>query len=185
MGNDLLDRLESLAEGGALMHGERRFLLVTPEVWVELQRAAEAETGADRVGQTLYHAARRWGLELTGEFQQDLDLPREDLVRHAAVFARQLGWGRVEITSLETGRGSLELEVFHSAFAEAYAKAGHPVCHLIRGLFAGVWQALLGAEVEGLEARCRAVDGPGPCMFMFAATGARRQFGITVTAGNE
>jgi predicted hydrocarbon binding protein len=97
-----------------------------------------------------------------------------------ATTGRQMGWGRVEITSLRVETGTLELEVFHSAFAEEYGKAEGPICHLIRGFYAGVWQAIIGSEVEGLEILCRAVEGSGPCQFVFVAATGRKRLRVSI-----
>jgi predicted hydrocarbon binding protein len=66
------------------------------------------------------------------------------------------------------------MEVYHSVFAEAFGSAGAPVCHMIRGVFAGTWEGALDRNVNGLETRCRASDGPGPCKFIFSASSEKR-----------
>lgn len=170
MSNDIIQNLQDLPEGGALLYEGSRYLLLPPESLAEFQRAMEAELGAEKVGQALYRGTIRHGQLLAGYFRSSMSLQDDEAVRFMTRLIRQMGWGRPEIINLSIGHSALELEVYHSAFAEGYHKAGDPVCHLLRGFYAGIMRAICGTEVEGLETRCRAVEGPGPCSFVFAAT---------------
>jgi predicted hydrocarbon binding protein len=176
----MLDNLEELLEGGALMHSGRRYLLLEPASLVDLQKSMDNVVGTAAVGQALYLSAFRQGNVLTAQTREELSLGPEEALHYMSALCRQMGWGRIEITSFSLGGGTLELEVFHSAFAEEYGKAADPVCHLIRGFYAGVWQAVIGCEVEGLELHCRSVEGPGPCTFMFTAAAGRQAFKVSV-----
>jgi predicted hydrocarbon binding protein len=180
----MLDNLEELPEGGALMHQGTRYLLLPPACLVDLQKSMEARQELETVSLALYLSAHRQGSLLAAQAQEDLNLGPEEAVRYMATTGRQMGWGRVEITTLGLGRGTLELDVYHSAFAEEYGKADGPVCHLIRGFYAGVWQAVIGSEVEGLEMQCHAVEGSGPCQFVFAAAG-RKRLRVSVSEENH
>jgi len=176
--NEILENLEHFTDGGALMYEGVRYMLIRPETVIEFQREIEAELGAEKVGQALYRGGHRGGSLSATHFREELSLPAQEIVRFMAQMGGQLGWGRMEITALDFDRGTLELEVFHSAFAEAYGKADAPVCHMIRGVFAGVWEGAIEQAVEGLETRCRAVEGPGSCTFIFAASSGQRGVNI-------
>ena len=179
MTNDILKDLEYVDEGGALMYSGVRYMLIRPETVIEFQKAVEDEIGPEKIGQILYRAGYRGGTLSAAHFREELALPSEEIVRFMANMGGQLGWGRMEITSMRPDRGTLELEVFHSAFAEAFGKADSPVCHMIRGVFAGTWGGAIDQEVEGLETRCRAVDGPGPCTFIFAPLSQRGKLNVS------
>ncbi len=181
MRNDLLDSLENLPEGGAIMCGETRLMLLNPEILLDFQKSMESELGAEKVGQELYKIGHIYGKLFALQTESEVELETGELIRHFARMNRHMGWGRTEITSLDAKRGVLELDVFHSIFAEGYRKSDFPVCHLIRGLFAGVWQFALGRETSGLEMRCRAVDGPGPCTFIFNAAAGETELRLSVT----
>lgn len=170
MRNEIVDSLEHLPDGGALMYQGVRYMLIRPETIIEFQKNLETELGVEKVGQALYRGGHRGGSLSATHFREELSLPPQEIVGFMTQMGGQLGWGRIEVTSLDFDRGTLELEVFHSAFAEAYGKADSPVCHMIRGVFAGVWEGTIGRKVEGLETRCRAVEGPGSCAFIFAAS---------------
>lgn len=181
MKNDLLDKLEDLPEGGAIMYGETRLMLLNPEILLDFQKCMECELGAEKVGQELFRIGRFYGKLFALQPEGETQLGPDELVRHFARINRHMGWGRAEITALDAKRGVLELDVFHSIFAEEYRKSDFPVCHLIRGLFAGIWQFALGRETSGLEVRCRAVDGPGPCTFIFNAAAGEPEMMLSVT----
>lgn len=179
MTNEILSGMDYLDEGGALMYRDVRYLLIRPETLVEFQKAVESEIGAEKVGQILYRAGRRGGSLSAAHFREELSLAPDEIVRFMARMGGQLGWGRMQITSMHPDRGTLELEVFHSVFAETIARSESPACHLIRGVFAGTWGGAIGKDVEGLETRCRAVEGPGPCTFIFAPVSNDRSLSVS------
>ncbi len=181
MKNEVLENLEDFPEGGALLYSGSRHLFIQPAFLTDFQRAVEAELGGEKVGQMLYRTAHTHGRFLAAHFQDELALGQEETIKFMAGLSRQMGWGRVEITALDVAHNSLEMEVFHSAFAEEYGKAEFPICHFLRGVFAGLWQVILGSEVEGLETRCRALEGPGPCAFIFAAAAGRSGLKVSLT----
>jgi predicted hydrocarbon binding protein len=182
MPNEILTHLEDLPEGGALLFGGSRYVLLPPESLIDFQKSMEAELGPDRVGEALFTTAHHYGGLLAAYFKSELTLEDEGLVRFMVQLCGHLGWGRAEIISQGISH-TLEIDVFHSAFAESYGKAEFPICHLLRGLYAGVWQAALGSAVNALETRCRAVEGPGPCSFLITA--ATEQTGLKLSIGTK
>lgn len=178
MENEILSKLEYLPEGGALLYSGIRYLLIRPETLIELQKTLESEIGVERMGQALYQAGHRGGSLSAEKFRNELSLMPDEIVRFMAGMGTQLGWGRMEVSSLDPEKRTLEFDVFHSVFAEAYKSADVPVCHLIRGVFAGTWGGALQREVIGLETRCRAVEGPGPCRFIFTPTGQKGSLNV-------
>ena len=171
MKNEILDNMESLPDAGALMYKDVRYILIRPETLIEFQKTLEADLSVEKVGQALYSGGHRGGSLSATRFRQEFSYTPEEIVHFMAKMGGQIGWGRMEITALDLKRGTLEIEVHHSAFAEAYQQAKTPVCHMIRGVFAGTWEGAIERQVNGLETRCRAVDGPGACKFIFTASG--------------
>ncbi|MFH1862039.1 MAG: V4R domain-containing protein [bacterium] len=171
---DVLSGLEWVQDAGALLYKGVRYLLIRPETIIEFQKAVEKDLGVEEVGQALYCGGHRGGSLSATHFRTQLGFSAEEIVSFMAQMGGGLGWGHFAIITLDAKRGVLEIEVFHSVFAEAYQQAEVPVCHLIRGVFAGVWEGVMQRRVLGLETRCRAVDGPGACVFLFtAATGGQ------------
>ncbi len=177
----MLDDIDEIPEGGALLYQGSRYMLLPPAALVDFQKSMEDKLGTEAVSQALYSSALRQGRYFTGKVLDELSLEPDDAVRYMAALARGMGWGRIEITSLDISSLTLELEAFHSAFAEEYGKAKDPVCSFIRGFFAGVWQAVTGSEVEGLEMHCRAVEGPSPCIFVFAGSADRKKLRVSIS----
>lgn len=168
MRNEILENLDYIPDGGALMYRSVRYLLIRPETVVEIQKALIAELGVESAAQVFYRAGHRGGTLSSQKFREELSLEPLDIVRFMAQMGGQIGWGRMEVETADTAAGTLELEVHHSVFAEAFGSTEAPVCHLIRGVFAGTWGGALDRRIDGLETRCRAVDGPGPCRFVFS-----------------
>ncbi len=167
--NEIIENLEFAPDGGALMYSGVRYMLIRPETVVEIQRLLSEEVGLERAGQIFYQAGQRGGTLSASYFRQEMNLDPVDIVRFMAQMGGQIGWGRMEISEIDPSRGMLELEVYHSVFAETYGKSDVPICHMIRGVFSGAWGRAIEQEVRGLETRCRAVEGPGPCRFVFAS----------------
>ncbi|TKJ37550.1 hypothetical protein CEE37_13620 [candidate division LCP-89 bacterium B3_LCP] len=167
MDNEMLDNLEYIPDGGALMYQGIRYLLIRPETIIELQKVMETELGVEKLGYALYQAGYKGGSLSAEKFRTEQSLSPQEIVRFMATMGGQLGWGRMEVDQMNPDDGTFEMEVYHSVFAEAYGVANFPVCHLIRGVFAGTWGGAIDREIMGLETRCRAVEGPGPCKFIF------------------
>ncbi len=170
MPNEILENLDYSEDGGALLYSDVRYMLIRPETVIEILKATSEEIGAERAGQFFYSAGRRGGTLSAAHFRRELSLKPDEIVRFMASMGGQLGWGRMEIKNIDKKAGTLELDVYHSVFAEEFGQSELPVCHLIRGVFAGTWGGSIDQEVEGLETRCRAVEGPGPCSFLFTPT---------------
>ncbi|MCX6639665.1 MAG: hypothetical protein NTW14_04175 [bacterium] len=181
--NEVLDNLEYVTEGGALLYRGIRYLLIRPETMVEFQKSMESDLNPDTVGTALYRAGKRGGSATAACFMEEFGIPSQEITRFMAQIGGKLGWGCMEISAVDHERGTLELEVFHSPFAESYGPASYPVCHMIRGVFAGAWGGAINREVDGLETCCRSVEGPGPCKFIFAPTPAHS--GLNVTFGEK
>ncbi len=166
--NEILDNIDYSEDGGALLYNGVRYMLIRPETVLEMFKAITDEVGHEKAGQVFYRSGHRGGSLSATHFRREMGLSPEEIVRFMAKMGGQLGWGRIEINSLNVDDGFLELDVYHSVFSEEFGQAEMPVCHMIRGVFAGTWSGSIDKDVDGLETRCRAVDGPGPCSFIFS-----------------
>ena len=61
-------------------------------------------------------------------------------------------------------KGQMIIEVGDSPFAAAYGQAESGVCHLIRGVMAGLGAGIFGGEVSSVETTC-AAKGDARCRF--------------------
>jgi len=170
MKNELLEQMEYVEDGGALMYRGLRYMLIRPETFLWLQKSVTAKIGEEAASQIFYDVGCRAGKLLVNYFCDEMEMDPVDTIRFLAKLGAQLGWGRVSIESMDPPHGTLEIEVNHSVFAEEHGNSGEPVCHVIRGVFAGAWSRVLDYKVNGIEIRCRAVEGPGVCKFVYAKT---------------
>jgi predicted hydrocarbon binding protein len=107
MSNDILNGLEFVPDGGALMFKDVRYLLIRPETIVEIQKALDEEMGSERAGQVFYRAGHRGGSLSSKKFREDFNLDPVDIVRFMAKMGGQIGWGRMEIEKVDPRSGVL------------------------------------------------------------------------------
>jgi predicted hydrocarbon binding protein len=89
----------------------------------------------------------------------------EEIVAFMCNMGREIGWGDFEVEEFDKGGKRLIVQVRNSAFAEAYGSAEKGVCHMIRGVMAGMAAGIFGADVRSEETLCRA-KGDGLCRFV-------------------
>jgi predicted hydrocarbon binding protein len=172
--NAILAEMTWAAEAGALAYKDVRYLLVRPETVMHIQRAVEAEVGVERGGELFYGGGFTGG-QLSGRrYKEVFGLTEQQAVEFMCRMGGQIGWGRFEITRFDAALRRLEVRVENSAFAAAYRLPGepppavedlHPVCHLIRGVLAGLMSGLFGCQVRARETACRA-QGQAACQFL-------------------
>jgi predicted hydrocarbon binding protein len=76
----------------------------------------------------------------------------------------QMGWGRFVLERFDSAKKSLIVKVYCSPFAEGYGSSSKPVCHMTRGVLAGMVSLVFGKEVESKELSCLA-KGDECCRF--------------------
>lgn len=165
-GNAILKDLTFDAAQGALLYNEVRYLLIRPETLVSFQRAAEEKLGT--AADELLYAGGFTGGTLSGtKYRQAFGLTDEQSVEFMAKMGTEIGWGSLKIERFKPG-DELVLVATGSPFAAAYGKAGRGVCHLIRGVFAGLVCALWDRPVQAREDECLAM-GHAHCRFSVRA----------------
>jgi len=75
-----------------------------------------------------------------------------------------LGWGRLEISLFDSGRGRLLLTLKNRPLARAYGTSKKPVCHFLTGWITSLGRTLLEREVLCEETAC-AAQGQDRCEF--------------------
>lgn len=116
-----------------------------------------------RAPEVLYGAGYEGGV-LSGTRYRELyrETP-EGAVRFMAGMGGQIGWGAMTLQRLDLERRQLVVEVVGSPFAEGMAPSAEPVCHLLRGVFGGLAEGLLGWTAEARETAC-AATGSASCV---------------------
>ena len=77
----------------------------------------------------------------------------------------QIGWGHFSLERHDPKLKILQVAVAHSPFAESYGKSSQGVCHLIRGVLAGMAATLFGKDCTSHEIECLA-RGDERCLFV-------------------
>jgi predicted hydrocarbon binding protein len=160
MRNEILESLEFDPEQGQLTYRGVRYFLVRPETVAQLQKDMEAGLGLERTAEILYSAGFTGGSLSASAYREKLGLSGVDIARFMASMGGQIGWGRLEVEECDPESGRLEVSLTNSVFAQGYGPSAAPVCHMVRGVFAGVGSIVLGGPVEAVEVQCRAAGAP-------------------------
>ncbi len=164
--NSILAELEFDSERGALLYKGVRYLLIRPETLDMFYKAVEEE-----IGEGAHNAMHRGGFaggSLSAQKYRDVfGLSARESVEFMARMGAEIGWGKIEIARLDLARRELEITVVSSPFAIAHGESKHGVCHLLRGVFAGLASGIFECEVEAREVECVAM-GDALCRIVIA-----------------
>ncbi len=163
MENEVLQGLAWDPAAGTLTFRGIRYMLVRPETVVVFQQAVEAELGP-AAGALMFAGGKAGGGATARMLHHQSGLPAPAVAEAMCRMGTQLGWGAFRV--LEAGAAGLTVAVGNSAYARAYGAAAAPVCHFIRGVFAGVAEIVLGSPVADAEATCTACGG-AVCRFVY------------------
>lgn len=155
-GNSVLAELTWESDRGALSFKGVRYLLIRPETLIGLQKAMEAEVGSERTGEILYQGGYTGGRLSGQKYRETFGLDERGAVEYMCRMGREIGWGALHLAEFDLAAGRMVVEAEASPFAEAYGQAAQGVCHLLRGVFGGLGEALFGRPVEAVEEACRA-----------------------------
>jgi hypothetical protein len=162
-GNDILCGLKYAPSKGAITFKGVRYMIVRPETLMAMQKAAEKALGrnADEIS---YSAGFTGGYLSSKKYRAVFGLKPAEVARFMARMGGQIGWGKFTIERLNMAKRTLEATVRGSAFAEAYGRSQRPVCHVIRGIFGGLCEAVFDTKVKVAEDKCIA-KGDRCCRF--------------------
>jgi predicted hydrocarbon binding protein len=164
MANSILDNLEYDEENGVLAFKGVRYMLIRPDTVVDFQKAVEAALG-DEVAEKMMAGGYTGGSRSSQRYKEVFNYSDEEIVAFMCNMGREIGWGDFEVEKLDGDGRELVVLVKNSAFAEAYGSADQGVCHMIRGVLAGLGAGIFGAEVSSEETHCRA-KGDEFCRFV-------------------
>ncbi|MCJ7619955.1 MAG: 4-vinyl reductase [Anaerolineae bacterium] len=164
MANSILDNVEYSENDGAITFKDVRYMLIRPDTVVDFQKAVEAELG-DRTAEMMMAGGFTGGLRSSRRYKEVFDYSDEEIVAFMCNMGREIGWGDFEVEEFDQEGRRLVVLVRNSAFAEAYGNADRGVCHLIRGVMAGMAAGIFGGDVRSEETQCRA-KGDDQCRFV-------------------
>lgn len=149
---------------GRLTFKEVRYLLVRPDTLVEFQKAVEAEVGWERCAAMMMAGGVAGGARSAARYKSEFGLTDAEIVDFMCTMGREIGWGHFTLNELSATPQRLVVEVRESPFAAAYGPSDHGVCHLIRGVLAGLASGIFASAVCSAETTCRA-RGDAICRF--------------------
>ncbi|MBI4674286.1 MAG: XylR N-terminal domain-containing protein [Chloroflexi bacterium] len=159
MNNSILDELEFDPERGALLYKGVRYLLIRPETVDMFYKAVEEKIG-EHAHQAMHRGGFTGGSLSAKKYRDVFGLDAQQSVEFMARMGAEIGWGKIEIARLDVSARVLEITVASSPFAIAHGPSKHGVCHLIRGVFAGLASGIFECAVESHEVECIAMGDP-------------------------
>lgn len=173
MSNEILDNLEY--ETGRLTFKEVRYMLIRPDTVVDLQKAVEGLVGPEKCAEALLAGGYSGGSRSSRRYQEAFNYSAQEVVAFMCRMGGAIGWGRFSLIELDATNKRLIMEVQDSPFAEAYVRdepstAQLPVCHMIRGVLAGMAAVIFGGDVASEETECVA-KGDRVCRFVILGAG--------------
>lgn len=169
MENQLLQQLKYTEDQGTISYHGVRYLLVRPETIMEIYRLLEKSLG-ERAGHLFYQAGYLGGKLSAKKYKEAFALGDQQTIQFMMGMGTQIGWGRFELVAFDADKKILEVVVHGSAFAQAYGRSYSFVCHLIRGVLAGLGEPIFGPPLEAKERSCQAA-GAASCQFRIIGSG--------------
>lgn len=165
--NQILDELVYDQSSGSLMYKGVRYLLMRPETLVGFQKAL-VQNCSQEADDNLFQGGFTGG-SLSAKKYKDLHhFSDNEIIEFMMNMGNQIGWGNFNLERYDPTEEHLCVVVQHSPFAQAYGQSPLGVCHLIRGVLAGMAAVLFGADCSADEVECLA-KGDASCRFVIEA----------------
>jgi predicted hydrocarbon binding protein len=170
--NPFLDGLVHDKSTGALRYKSVRYLLIRPETITGFQKAI-AETWGDRAHEKLFAGGYTGGCLSSRKYREQHDFSDQEIIEFMMSMGNQIGWGNFYLEGCDMVKKVLRISVSHSPFAESYGSSPAGVCHLIRGVLAGMASVVFENDCVAAEKECLA-KGDQRCLFIVEASQAHR-----------
>ena len=162
MKNSVLAQLSK--EPGLLTLKGIRYMLIRPDTIIDFQKAVEAAVGQERCAEMMMAGGITGGSRSSRKYKRDLGHSDVETVQFMCKMGGELGWGIFQLVLLDMESGRLVIEVTDSPFAVAYGQSDVSVCHMMRGVLAGLGSSIFKGEVLSSETTCLA-KGDMRCRF--------------------
>ena len=162
--NPILDELIYEPSSGALNYKGVRYLMIRPETLTGLQRALSSSSGKD-VEKSFFEGGFTGGSLSAKKYKEIHGFSDLEVVEFMMKMGSQIGWGHFSLEHYDVKKRHLRVSVVHSPFAESYGNSSQGVCHLIRGVLAGMASILFESDFTSEEIECRA-KGDSRCVFV-------------------
>lgn len=165
--NQLLDSLTYEPERGALSLQSARYVMLSPTLFVELQKSIESHLPQE-VGEIMSQTAAGEGAFLATRYRDVFGYSPEQVTSAVSYMLSESGWGAMSVEMANLEGQELVFKVMDSPFAEVYGPSTKPVCFTLLGVLQGVAMTLFDAETDGMEVQC-AAKGDTCCRFVVSA----------------
>lgn len=166
MTNSILDNLKYDESEGKITFKDVRYFLIRPETIIGFQKAVEASIGVVACSKMIYEGGYTGGSLSSTRYKKEFGYSNKEILDFMCRMGTEIGWGKFT-PFLDPDRKELIVKVVNSPFAQCYGDSESGVCHMIRGVMAGMGDVVLGLEgrVASEETLCLA-KGDSKCEFV-------------------
>jgi len=147
-------------ENGEFFTQELPTIIMSSAIFVGIQKLAETMVGTDGAAVIFYEAGKKVGVLRTKSWKDEWGLDGQEFIKKMEEFLTELGWGKLSI-DIE----NLVIKVKNSFAAKNYGNSDVPVCHFLRGYYAGMGEVLINRAMDAEEIKCAAC-GADLCEFV-------------------
>jgi len=165
--NSILDELEYDQAAGSLLYKGVRYLLIRPETIAGFQKALVKSCGK-QAEDKLFAGGYAGGCLSAQKYRELHKFADHEIIEFMMNMGNQIGWGHFNLDRYDSTAKYLSVSVKNSPFAQAYGASSNGVCHLIRGVLAGLAAVLFAADCTADEMECQA-RGDACCRFEITA----------------
>lgn len=169
--NQILDELVYEPISGSLLYKGVRYLLIRPETLAGFQKTLVKRCGQEG-DSALFEGGYAGGSLSARKYQAIHNFRDQEIVEFMMNMGNQIGWGNFSLVNYDSALKYLCVAVYDSPFAQAYGRSSQGVCHLIRGVLAGMAEVLFDRACNAAEVQCRAM-GDEACRFEIEARKAK------------
>ena len=170
--NQILDDLVYDQSSGSLLYKGVRYLLIRPETIADFQRALVENCGK-AAGDHMFEGGYTGGRLSAEKYKALHNFSDTEIIEFMMNMGNQIGWGHFSLVRYDPVEKYIGVAVKNSPFAQAYGQSSQSVCHLIRGVLAGMASVLFGGDCSAEEVACQA-RGDEKCRFVIEAAKAQR-----------
>ena len=121
-------------------------ILTTRDHITQIQKTHDRILGKEKMEEVMYQSGFESGYDFSTAIANMSALKGEEILNEYLRIASVRGWGRFNIIKTDIDVGEFIIQI-HSSIAEEFQPGEGKVCHIWRGIFAGVVQKV----VESLE----------------------------------
>ncbi len=165
--NPIIDGLSHDQSSGSLLYKGVRYLLIRPETITGFQKAVTESFGQE-AGEKLFAGGFTGGSLSSKKYRELHHFTDHEIVEFMMNMGNKIGWGCFNLEQYNPEKKYLCVSVTNSPFAESYGKSSVGVCHLIRGVLAGMASVVFNASCTSTEIECIAKGDP-KCLFIVEA----------------